>query len=68
MCLACIREADRLAHAKKAADDEAFRRRGIERWTRYRDWLLKNHPDLVRALNREQQARYRERSAKRRAA
>lgn len=67
MCRMCVREADRLFHAKKAADDDAFRRRGIERLGRYRDWMIRNHPDLVRALNREYAARHRARCVQYRA-
>lgn len=65
MCRVCIREANRLAFAKKCADDEAYRRRGAARWRRYGDWMKRNHPDLVRALQREASARHREREAER---
>lgn len=60
-CLACIRETQRLATAKRRADDETYRQRGVERTRRYRRWMKRHHPDLVAALDREYRATQRER-------
>lgn len=57
-CIACFREAARLAAARRR-EDPAFRSAEAERSRRNRAWMKANAPELVTALERERKARKR---------
>jgi hypothetical protein len=69
-CRACFREADRLRHAKRYAEDAEMRRRNAERCAaykrRWRYYIAREHPELLEAHDNEVADRRRRRVRERR--
>jgi hypothetical protein len=66
-CRACLRDASALYQAMRRLDP-AFRVSEVGRKRRYRQAIMREHPEYLRAYDRENAARARQRQRERRAA